>query len=785
MLRSNTRSIALFLALASILSLGAGLAGAQSTTGSTGGGGSHSNMQPSLALNYMIALTGVFPSRSTGGDPALGEISIFAGNFAPRGWALCEGQLLPIGQNQALFSLLGTIYGGDGRTTFALPDLRGRTAIGAGNGPGLTDRRLGAKGGSESITLNLSQIPSHSHSVPPTTGAAGSGFSHTNMQPWLAINYVVPTVGVFPSRNLGGSDSYLASVEMFAGNFAPRPTTMAHGQILPINQNQALFSLLGTTYGGDGRTSFALPDLRGRVPVGQEDSPLYSLGERKGAESIFLNTSELPSHTHTLPGTPSATTATGGSGAHTNLQPGLGLNYIITLQGLFPSRSIGQQDFIGEVGIFAGNFAPRERAFCDGRLLPIASHTALFSILGTTYGGNGRTDFALPDLRGRVAIGAGRGPGLSSYPLGAKVGSENITLVSAQMPPHPHELPTNTWTGEDCRPWTGDSEWTLGQSPTANHNAYLNNGNTAVLNYSGQQCATLFLGHGAGDIGRLEVWQSGSLSVGDGAYVGLGGLGSLHMTSGGRVSADIMSIANQSALRLHVDGDGMVVLGGVSSQGSVANSGVIGLYADAFLAGGTYTPISDFSGGSLLWSGSGVLKAFGGEWVQATQAFGTSTVTPLGAGVVHSVQSNDRLLITDGPSGDRVSVSFADVAGPVNFSASVMGAGDQAALEAILPPDFAILGAWDFATNLPDGDGAFLAFEVDGGSAHFRVWHLDGGAWSLFDPEFKSFDVAGGIAGFTVDSFSGYAVTTPEPGTLALLSLGGIMALRRRRRREK
>ena len=103
-------------------------------------------------------------------DPFLAEIVMFGGNFNPRGWAFCDGQLLPIAQNQALFSLLGTIYGGDGRTTFALPGLRGRTPIHAGRGPGLTDRRLGSRGGSETVTLNTTQIPSHNHSGTITVG---------------------------------------------------------------------------------------------------------------------------------------------------------------------------------------------------------------------------------------------------------------------------------------------------------------------------------------------------------------------------------------------------------------------------------------------------------------------------------------------------------------------------------------------------------------------------------------------------------------------------------------
>jgi microcystin-dependent protein len=109
------------------------------------------NMQPFNTINYIIALQGLFPSRN-GAEPFIGEISMFGGNFAPRGWAFCDGQLLAISGNSALFSLLGTTYGGDGRTTFALPDLRGRAPIHAGNGPGLIPRRLGEKGGAETST---------------------------------------------------------------------------------------------------------------------------------------------------------------------------------------------------------------------------------------------------------------------------------------------------------------------------------------------------------------------------------------------------------------------------------------------------------------------------------------------------------------------------------------------------------------------------------------------------------------------------------------------------------
>ena len=162
---------------------------------------------------------------------------MFGGNFAPRGWAFCDGQLLAVSQNDALFSLLGTIYGGDGRTTFGLPDLRGRIPLHAGQGTGLSNYPLGAKSGAERVTLTTSEIPHHTHyplaSKNPGTQnnavgnfpAADSGGdqdftvdsnnnmasdtientggsqSHSNMMPFLAINFIIALVGIYPSRH--------------------------------------------------------------------------------------------------------------------------------------------------------------------------------------------------------------------------------------------------------------------------------------------------------------------------------------------------------------------------------------------------------------------------------------------------------------------------------------------------------------------------------------------------------------------------------------------------------
>ncbi len=172
-------------------------------------------------------------------DEYIGAIQIFAGNFAPRGWALCEGQILPIQQNTALFSILGTTYGGNGTTTFGLPDLRGRMPIGFGAGPGLTPRQLGEKSGAEAVTLTTAQIPSHTHTYNALSGnrestspannflgvapgawygqkdagdtllpmgaeavsPAGGSQPHNNMPPYLGLSFIICLQGIYPPRS--------------------------------------------------------------------------------------------------------------------------------------------------------------------------------------------------------------------------------------------------------------------------------------------------------------------------------------------------------------------------------------------------------------------------------------------------------------------------------------------------------------------------------------------------------------------------------------------------------
>ncbi|HJV91347.1 MAG TPA: tail fiber protein [Holophagaceae bacterium] len=176
-------------------------------------------------------------------EPFIGEIRMFCGNFAPTGWALCDGQLMAIAQNSALFSILGTTFGGNGQTTFGLPDLRGRVPMHPGQGPGLSPRVLGEVAGTEAVTLLQPQIPTHSHTLnaansqagadsptngllaqsfdqnantsvstyaagnpnttlsPASIGSAGGSQPHENLQPYTCVNFIIALEGVYPSRS--------------------------------------------------------------------------------------------------------------------------------------------------------------------------------------------------------------------------------------------------------------------------------------------------------------------------------------------------------------------------------------------------------------------------------------------------------------------------------------------------------------------------------------------------------------------------------------------------------
>jgi microcystin-dependent protein len=188
-----------------------------------------------LFLAVLVAIIASVPASAQ--EPFVGEIRYVGFNFAPQGWALCNGQILPINQYQALFSLLGTSFGGDGVQTFALPDMRGRVPVASGQGPGLSNRNIGDQGGKESVALTIPQLPAHRHPIhassavgnskaaagnvpatnssvgliytnqaadasmdPKSSSSIGQNQPHENMQPFLGMTCIIALVGIYPSR---------------------------------------------------------------------------------------------------------------------------------------------------------------------------------------------------------------------------------------------------------------------------------------------------------------------------------------------------------------------------------------------------------------------------------------------------------------------------------------------------------------------------------------------------------------------------------------------------------
>jgi microcystin-dependent protein len=373
------------------------------------------NHQASLALTQFIPLQGIFPGQLDPGEPQrdpggipLGSIRTFAGNFAPGGSDAAEGQPLPlISQNFPLFALLGTMYGGNGTNNFALPDLDGRTMIGVEQ---LENAARPVIGSSE-ITLSNEQLPG---------SLGGSSQPFGNYQPSLPVTYLIREVGVFPSVGGTGGVDFIGQVVPFAGNFVPAGFLQAAGQILQIADHETLFQLIGTIYGGDGVTTFQLPDLRDRTIVGA--SSQLPLGATDGQDLATLSDANLP-------------VSVGGSGQPIdNHQPSLALKYLIATEGIFPSTDgFGgvdpSQQFLGEVVAFAGDFVPAGWEEAAGQLLRINQNLPLFALLGTQYGGDGRTTFALPDLRDRTVIGTG-----DAAQTGDVLGSNDAIVLSANIP---------------------------------------------------------------------------------------------------------------------------------------------------------------------------------------------------------------------------------------------------------------------------------------------------------------------------------------------------------------
>jgi microcystin-dependent protein len=301
--------------------------------------------------------------------------------------------------------------------TFGLPDLRGVLSVGNGSGSGIPFATIGDRHFNFGLVLSASNLPA---------GSGGSAVAVSDLQSTQVTTYYIRTGG---TPLAAGTDTtpdlpFTGAIINFTADFAPGPGyAECNGQLLTIAGNADLYSVLGTRYGGDGVTTFALPDLRGRALVGA--SADHPLGQAFGSSSLQITQANMPINM-------------GGLGVPLdNHQPSLAVTYVIALTGVFPPENGYVPDseaFVGEVVAFAGNYAPAGYHLCDGALLNIGDYPALFALIGTTYGGDGRTTFALPDLTGRSVIGMGQALGGPNYGLGQLAGSADILLTSADMP---------------------------------------------------------------------------------------------------------------------------------------------------------------------------------------------------------------------------------------------------------------------------------------------------------------------------------------------------------------
>ena len=293
-----------------------------------------------------------------------------------------------------------------------------------------------------------------------------------------------------------------------------------------------------------------------------------------------------------------------------------------------------------------------------------------------------------------------------------------------------------------------------------------------------------WVGYYSDSTSKVTVTGDGSKwTMSDKLRIGNSGTGTLTVADGGKVTAKSVRVNSKSAVRLRVSGNGMLLVGNDATTGSVTNNGAVRFYADAFLAAGTYNPISEYMNRTMAWSGTGAYKGYGGTWNSTAKTFSVAAATALTAGSTDTLSTGERLLFTDPGSGRQVGASFGSITGSPTFSASPMSQDELAAL--VVMPGFEglVLSAWDFDTNFSGGDDVLLSFAIGPGAQDPGVWRCDDGVWTPYAPALLTYD-SGGVFSFTVTDFSGYAVTAiPEPATLALLACGLAGALLARRAR--
>jgi microcystin-dependent protein len=450
--------------------------------------------------------------------PYLGEIRWYAGKTIPAGWLPCDGRLLPIDGNELLHLLLEFKYGGSGNQ-FAIPDLRGRVPVGTGQGialaqvggqesvalvldelPAHTHALAGNKGDGDrsqpadavwarSEALAFSKEAADATMAGGALASAGTGAPHENMMPFLALTPIIATAGLLPGDDAVDADIYVGEVRMMAFPQVPTNWIPCDDTTYAKGTYDLLDILLGTTFGGS-TNQLAVPDLRGRVALHLGGA--RALGNVGGEAAHALSTGELAAHTHGALAAPVAgddpspkgrtwgvqssglgyaaapdvalhpdvLMPAGGAKAHENRPPFLALSHLLSSSGVVPASE--DQDplpdpFLGEVRMFALPFVPDGWAECNGQEIGGDQGQLLGLLFGDTYGHGASGGVVLPDLSGRVVLGAGDQPGsgLSARPLGGKGGAEVVTLQAEHLPAHTHQVRAREHTGGQGSPEGG------------------------------------------------------------------------------------------------------------------------------------------------------------------------------------------------------------------------------------------------------------------------------------------------------------------------------------------
>lgn len=373
--------------------------------------------QPSLVLAQSVLTYGIYPqfyeNPGYGTAAVLGTIITTA--FDPKNiQALTPamGQLLPLNsavQNEALYSILANNYGGVPSASFGMPNLGGASIVGnMPSGPG--SQPIGTIVGSVGNTVNLTQ-----QQMPAMLG--GTVEPVPTEQYGQKLQYIIQVNGQYPTDSPATPET-VGTIYAYAGDKIPSGFMLAAGQTLSIEQYPLLASVMGVAYGGNGRTTFSLPDLRNMVPIGAGDQ--YYLGQVAGSSDVSL-------YPWTVPSSPGAETA---DYPIPTMQPSLAVHFIINTEGAYNFVSDGVAT-LGQVIMYAGAYVPEGWMLAHGQELSIRDYSMLYQLIGTQFGGDGINTFALPDLRNRIIIGSG---GSDNLAIGDVVGQATVFVTQDNLP---------------------------------------------------------------------------------------------------------------------------------------------------------------------------------------------------------------------------------------------------------------------------------------------------------------------------------------------------------------